>query len=130
MREQTDERIERGEPTRRPRQPWGARILAPLAFFAAATALVLVVNRALDGGSEAATTTPPPAAVATETSATGTATDGENVPRRDRQFHRIRPGDTLEAVANRYETTVDDLLRLNPNIEPNNLSPGQRIRVR
>jgi len=25
---------------------------------------------------------------------------------------------------------VDDLLRLNPNIEPNNLSPGQRIRVR
>ena len=94
MEEPPDERIERGEPDR-PRQPWGARILAPLAFFGAATALILVVNSALDGGSEAATTTPPTGTVATETTATGTTPDGENVPRRERQFHRIRPGERL-----------------------------------
>ena len=120
-----------GEDRDRPRQPWGPRLLAPLAFFAAATILVVLVNSALDNGSEAATPTPPPpASVATDPAATGETPDGENVPPRQRQFHRIRPGDTLEAVANRYETTVDDLLRLNPNIEPNNLSPGQRIRVK
>jgi LysM repeat protein len=99
-------------------------------FFAAATILVVLVTSALDRGSEDASPTPTPPASATGTTATGTTPDGENVPRRERQFHRIRAGDTLEAVANRYETTVDDLLRLNPNIEPNNLSPGQRIRVR
>ena len=115
----------------RPRQPWGPRLLAPLAFFAAATILVVLVNNALDRGSEAATPTPPPpASVANDTTATGTNPDGETVPPRQRQFHRIRTGDTLESLANRYDTTVDDLLQLNPNIEPNNLSPGQRIRVR
>jgi len=112
------------------RQPWAPRLLAPLAFFAAATILVVLVNSALDGGSEAANPAPPPPTAATETTVTGTNPDGENVPPRQRQFHRIRSGDTLEAVANRYETTVDDLLRLNPNVEPNNLSPGQRIRVK
>ena len=123
----TGDRTERDRPRV---STWGPRLLAPLAFFAAATILVVLVNRALDGGTEAATNPPPPASVATGTSATGTNGDAETVPRRQRQFHRIRPGDTLEAVANRYETTVDDLLRLNPNIEPNNLSPGQRVRVR
>jgi LysM repeat protein len=123
--------MERADERERPRQRWGPRLLAPLAFFAAATILVMLVNNALNGGSEAATTTPPPpAGVATETAATGNEPNADTVPRRERQFHRIRTGDTLEAVANRYETTVDDLLRLNPNIEPNNLSPGQRIRVR
>jgi N-acetylmuramoyl-L-alanine amidase len=118
------------EERERPRGSWAPRIVAPLVFFAAATILVVLVNSALDRGSEEANPTPPPPSVATGPTVTGENPDGENVPPRQRQFHRIRPGDTLEAVANRYETTVDDLLRLNPNIEPNNLSPGQRIRVR
>ncbi len=122
--------MEGGEDRDRPRQPWAPRLLAPLAFFAAATILFVLVNSALDNGSEAATPPPPPPSAATEPTVTGENPDGETVPPRQRQFHRIRPGDTLEAVANRYETTVDDLLRLNPNIEPNNLSPGQRIRVK
>jgi hypothetical protein len=114
----------------RRRQRWGPRLMAPLAFFAAATVLVVLVNSALDG-SEAANPTPPPPPVANAPTATGNGNgNADTVPRRQRQFHRIRAGDTLEAVANRYETTVDDLLRLNPNVEPNNLSPGQRIRVR
>jgi len=32
-------------------------------------------------------------------------------------------------VAIRFDTTVEDLLALNPGIEPTNLEVGQRIRV-
>lgn len=118
----------------RRRRAWGPRLLAPLAFFAAATVLVVIVNSALNNGSEAATQPPPPPSdVATEPEATGTAEGnggGGGGEGGERQFHRIRAGDTLDAIAARYDTTVDDLLQLNPNIQPNNLTPGQRIRVR
>jgi LysM repeat protein len=41
----------------------------------------------------------------------------------------VQRGDTLESIAQKFDTTVDDLLRLNPDIDPLALSPGQRIRV-
>jgi LysM repeat protein len=42
----------------------------------------------------------------------------------------VRRGDTLGAIARRYNTTVATLLRLNPQIRnPNRLYIGQRIRV-
>jgi LysM repeat protein len=107
---------------------WGPRILAPLAFFVAATILILLVNNAIESGSDAAATTTPtstsPASVSTEPTGTGDVTTAG-----PRQFHRIKVGDTLETIAAQYETTVDDLIALNPNVDPNNLQPGRRIRV-
>lgn len=41
----------------------------------------------------------------------------------------IQPGDTLWKIARRYCTTIDALLRANPNIDPNNLQIGQKICV-
>lgn len=104
---------------------WGPRLLAPLAFFVAATILILLVNNAIESGSSA--TSPPtttPASVSTAETGTGTVTTPGK-----RTFYRIKPGDTLETVAAKKNTTVDDLIQLNPNIDPNNLQPGQRIRV-
>jgi LysM repeat protein len=105
---------------------WGPRILAPLAFFVAATILILLVNNAIEGGSDAAVSTGPTttASVSTENTVTGGVTTAG--PRR---FHRIKVGDTLETIANQYDTTVEDLIALNPNIDPNNLQPGRRVRV-
>jgi hypothetical protein len=109
---------------------WGPRVLAPLAFFTAATILVLIIHNSLTADSEGSTS--PPAATASETRTDETATlpttTGQGSGRR--RFYRIRDGDTLEAIALRFDTTVDDLLALNPAIEPNALSPGRRIRVR
>jgi len=106
---------------------WGPRVLAPLAFFVAATILILLVNDAIEDGSKPASssnTAPTVTSVSTSDAATGTT------PRPGkRAFYRIKPGDTLETVANKKNTTVDDLIQLNPNIDPNNLQPGQRIRV-
>ena len=39
----------------------------------------------------------------------------------------IRAGDTLYLLANRYNTTINRIIAANPNINPNNLSIGQRI---
>ena len=46
------------------------------------------------------------------------------------QYHTIRKGDTLGAIARRYHTTVRNLCRLNGISEKTVLRPGRRIRVR
>ena len=41
----------------------------------------------------------------------------------------IEAGDTLDVVADRFDTTVERLLVLNPDVDPVALRIGQRIRV-
>lgn len=103
---------------------WATRILAPVAFLAAATALVIFVQRALDTdpASSGATTPATTVAESTEEANTGATDSG-------RQFYRIKAGDTLEAIASRFDTTVERLLELNPGIDPLALTPRDRIRV-
>ncbi len=101
---------------------WSARILAPVAFFAAVTLLVLVVQNSLEDDGKAKG---PPAATTTAAD-TGAAETGVKVKKR---IYRVAVGDTLESIAERFDTTVPDLLTLNPKIDPLALAPGQRIRV-
>ena len=42
----------------------------------------------------------------------------------------VKPGDTLSSIAAQFGTTVDDLERLNPNIDPSALQVGQTLVVR
>lgn len=107
---------------------WAPRLLAPLAFFAAATLLVLIVHNSLNADSSSNEATP--GANGPTTAATTTGRTTTNRPPGQRRFYRIREGDTLDQIALRFDTTVDDLLRINPGIEANALTPGQRIRVR
>lgn len=46
------------------------------------------------------------------------------------QFHTVRSGDTLGKIASQYGTTVGQLQRLNPSLNPRRLQLGQRIRVK
>jgi LysM repeat protein len=106
---------------------WAARLAAPLAFFFAALVLILLVQSALSAGSEddqGAATAPTTTAAPTGTSPTTTE------ERKPRRFYRVRPGDTLESIGAKFETSVDVLIDLNPGIDPLALSPGQRIRIR
>ncbi len=115
----------------RSRVAWGPRILAPLAFFTAVTVLVLLVHNSLTtGASESASPTVTRAEAPTATTGARTGRTESRPFRRGRRFYAIRAGDTLEAVAVRFDTTVDDLLRLNPAIDETSLTPGQRIRIR
>jgi LysM repeat protein len=104
---------------------WAVRLAAPVAFFAAATVLIVLIQRGLSSGeseNSPATTVPITTQAPTETSGTTTAAGR-------RRFYRVRAGDTLESIAARFDTTVADLLDLNPGIDPLALSPGQRVRV-
>jgi LysM repeat protein len=108
---------------------WGPRLLAPLAFFVAATVLVLVVHRALNADS-GATPTPAPRVTEPVTSGTQPSTSTRDEAPPAKKFYRVQPGDTLDAIAARFNTTTQELITLNPNIDPLSLSVGQRIRIR
>ena len=96
---------------------------APAAFLLAVTIAVLLVRSGLQSDPAPATT-----AVRTQTAPTQPATTA--VPLKRRRFYRLRTGETLSDVAIKFDTTVEQLLALNPGIEPTNLIVGQRVRVK
>jgi LysM repeat protein len=106
----------------RERRVWAARLIAPLAFFAAATLLVVLIQAGLSGGTETTTSSTP---TVSAPSTSGPATTGK----KKKRFYHVHGGDTLESIAAKFDTTVDDLLILNPDVDPLALSPGQKIRV-
>ena len=95
---------------------------APAAFLLAVTIAVLLVRSGLQSDPAPATT------VATQTVPTLPATTA--VPVKRRRFYRLKTGETLSDVAIKFDTTVEQLLALNPGIEPTNLIVGQRVRVK
>lgn len=114
-----------------------ARYAAPAAFLVAVTIAVLLVRAGLSNETDAA---PPTATVATTTAVeepvdtapteTDSGTGGATTDAAGSEFYEIEPGDTLAVVAERYDTTVEQLLVLNPDIDPVALTIGQRIRVK
>ena len=102
---------------------WVYRIAAPAAFFLAATILVILIERGLNGDAQTPTTVLPTTSAPETTTSLGTTTS------KKKQIYRVKAGDTLESIAAKFNTTVDDLLALNPGIDPLALSPGQKIRV-
>jgi LysM repeat protein len=110
---------------------WGPRLLAPIAFFVAAIVLILLVQNALSSGGEQAAAPPP----ASSTSPGPTTNEGDTVNTdttglRQKKRYRVREGDLLETIAEEFDTSVERLVELNPGIDPQALTVGQRIRVR
>ena len=110
-----------------------ARFGAPAAFLLAATIAILLVRSAT---SHTEASTPPRANLPRTTSTAAerpppppTTAPGATVPA-DAEFYEIESGDTLAVVADRFDTTVERLLVLNPDVDPVALRVGQRIRVK
>jgi len=113
---------------------------APAAFLAAVTIAVILIKAGLSGGSDsqpatigalptsssntstAPTTTKLVLTTPAATTTTETATPGA-------QYYVVESGDTLGSVAQKYSTTVEQLMTLNPGVDPTALHIGQRIRV-
>ena len=115
---------------------------APAAFLAAVTIAAILVKAGLNGNSSttvaitssstartttAATTTTKLVLTApqgsTTTSTTETTTPGA-------EYYVVVSGDTLGSIAEKYNTTVDELSTLNPGIDPTALTVGQKIRIK
>lgn len=45
------------------------------------------------------------------------------------QYHTIESGETLYAIANKYNVTVESIIRSNPGIQPRKLAKGAVIRI-
>ena len=109
------------------RQSW-ARYVAPAAFLLAVTGIVLLVRTSLRVDHTTSPTTTRAAPVTTRAVVPGPA-----APRPaggPKQYYVIKSGDTLDAIAGRFATTVDNLLALNPGIQPTALAPGERVRIK
>lgn len=105
---------------------WGARLLAPAAFLAAATVAVLLIRAGLDSNGTLTATQP---AVTTGPARTVTRpTTTRRNPSATRKY-TIREGDTFLTIASDLDTTVERLQELNPEVDPNSLQVGQRIDV-
>jgi LysM repeat protein len=95
-----------------------ARLVAPLVLLASAAAVLMIVQRTLseDTSSPSTATT---STVQTQTTAT-----------RGPKTYRVRSGDTLGSIAEKVDVPVDTLMELNPDVDPQTLRAGQRLRLR
>ena len=106
-----------------------ARYLAPLAIVAFLVALSIVITSSGDPATDGAN-----GADAAVTPERGTpAEDSERSEKRrrtGRKTYRVRPGDTPSTIAERTGVSLEELEALNPDIDPQQLTPGQRLRLR
>ena len=90
------------------------RWLAPAALAAFALVVALVISNGTKGGS-------------------GSKASAPATVQLHRHLHHtvlVRNGDSLSAISARTGVSVTQLEQLNPNVDPNALHPGQRIRLR
>jgi LysM repeat protein len=112
------------------------RFGAPAAFLAAAMIAILLIKAGLSDGSEAEPTTvgaiqsqPTTAAPKVTTRLVITESTPSTSTEAEGEYYVVQSGDTLGSIASKYDTTVEELVRLNPDVDPTALQVGQRIRV-
>ena len=103
-----------------------ARFLAPLALVAFALALLIVVSSTTkdDGNTPGARDTGQPAQ-------STTSPDGEGgKKRKPRRRYTVKSGDTPSGIAEKVNVPLDRILELNPDLDPQALTPGTEIKLR
>ena len=102
---------------------WFIRYAMPAGLLLLATMTILVARPSYEAGIEAPRlhrASPAPAPVAPREVRTRSARASA---------YSVRSGDTLGTIAERFGTTVEHLLVLNPGIDPQALRVGQPLRV-
>jgi LysM repeat protein len=100
-----------------------SRLLAPLALAACVLAVAIVAMSSLggdDGSSEPAAATQTAARTST---ASRSATTG-------RSTYTVKAGDSLSLIAEKTGVPVEELVQLNPGVDPQSLRTGQKLKLR
>jgi LysM repeat protein len=106
-------------------QRTSARLVAPLALAVAAVAVLVVIAGSLGGdGSDGDAAAP---TAQDESAATQTATTPN---RREPATYTVEPGDTLGAISEETGVPIETLEILNPELDPQALIAGQKIKLR
>ncbi len=99
------------------------RLIAPVVFLAAVIAVLsIAVDSGVIGGTKAGKT---PAATATGKKTTKAS--GSPVVK-VRKFYRVKAGDTLSVIAEKFHTTENELMIVN-NLSSTTLRVGQRLKL-
>jgi|tagenome__1003787_1003787.scaffolds.fasta_scaffold18016857_2 LysM repeat protein len=100
-----------------------ARFLAPIALIAVVFALYSVVHNpnAADPDKGGAKTGQP--------TATATKTAAKKSAKKKRKMYTVKSGDTPSGIAAKAGISLEELEQLNPNLDPQSLAPGQRLRL-
>jgi LysM domain len=102
-----------------------ARLLAPLALVACALAVFAILVASLAGGDSSNGDASP--AETTEQTEASTQTTRE---RRPPATYTVQEGDTLGAIAEKTGVAVETIQLLNPEVDPQALIAGQKIKLR
>jgi LysM repeat protein len=98
-----------------------ARVVAPLALVAALLGVLLVIQLSqTDSPDDAAPA--PRTTIATERTQTRPARDRPRV-------YVVKPGDTLSVIADKTGQTLETIEQLNPDVDPQALQTGQRLKL-
>lgn len=117
------------EPDKRPRRiwrvSWATRILAPLALIVVLGAVYVVVRRA---GEEDTNDDP----VKTKVAHAGKGDKSGGGGKPAEQTYVIKSGDSLSTIAEKFDVSVDDILRWNAesNLDPEALVAGDELKIR
>lgn len=103
-----------------------ARLLAPLALVVFSIALLMVLGGGLGGGDDDGGSDD--SAETTERT-TGTGADRPR-ERRERTTYTVKLNDTLGGIAEDTGVPVETLLELNPELDPQALVTGQKVKLR
>jgi LysM repeat protein len=104
-----------------------ARLLAPLALIAFSVAVAAIVLGSDVVGDDSSSET---AGARDLPAATNTAADEKKKQKPTPRTYTIKANDTLSAIAEQNGTTVERLLELNPELDPQGLVAGQKIKLR
>jgi LysM repeat protein len=102
-----------------------ARIFAPLALVACGVAVAVVVTSFTDDQQDDDSGQ----RTATQAGERTTPQNGER-RRNRRRIYRVKLNDTLGLIAEKTGVPVERLQELNPELDPQNLIVGQRVKLR
>lgn len=107
-----------------------ARLLAPAALVATFLALFIVIGSGGGGDEESAGDSgSTPAATSTTSESEKTSTTPKKSSSSSSKRYTVKPGDTPSSIAEKAGIPLDRLLELNPDIDPQALSPGQKLKL-
>jgi LysM repeat protein len=105
-----------------------ARFLAPLALVAFAVTLVLVVQHASDTGGSSSSTSAP---VKSSGRSNSTSRSRKHKARHSKpRSYVVKSGDTPSGIAAKTGVSLVRLQELNPSLDPQALSVGERLKLR
>ncbi len=103
-----------------------ARFVAPLALVAFALALFVVISSATKDETEATRGRDAGQAQSDESP----KKQGEGKKRKKAKTYVVKTGDTPSGIAEKANIPLDQLLELNPDLDPQTLTPGTTIKLR